>query len=388
MFSLDSKCSPNGMKAFDCLNLLEIKCKLFDINILNDLAPSLAHLRISASEFVENNQKIDEIFIFKNPTRLETLRIEDQSTNNDLLEQPMCLNQLEHLQKLELYSYKLTDTNLNLLRSLPSSIKHLDLQFLDATPARLDNLFELNDFELVNLTHFSMKLNNRDDDKFGNDFSESINGKWFAGFPNLASLNLSGNHICQIDSSCFSHLKTLEMLDLSFNKLKSLEAKDLKGLDNLTGLNLSFCQIKHVDSNAFNSTPSLSEIYLQSNKISNLSSKTFYKLKHLRVLNLEKNRLRTLPKNLLRMSRNLREMLIGGFYFNGFDPRLLNGLKLDSLVLSMAMCDQTKVEMLVKNLENVVMRVRLRIMCDPEFSKERVKEFLIDNDLRINVFLE
>lgn len=387
MLSLDSKCFPNGLKTFDCLNLLEIKCNSFDILILNDLAPSLAHLRISTSEFVKNNQKINEVFIFKNPTRLETLRIEGQSTKNDLLTQPLRLYQLQNLQKLEIYSYKLTDTNLNLLSSLPISIKHLDLQFFDATPARLDNLFELNYFQLVNLTHFCMKFN-RSDGEFDNDSSESINGKWFAGFPNLVSLNLSGNRIHQIDLSCFEHLKNLQMLDLSFNKLKSLGAKDFNGLDNLTGLNLSFCQIKHVDSNAFNSTPSLSEIYLQSNKISNLGSKTFYKLKNLRVLNLEKNRLRTLPTNLLRMSKNLREMLIGGFYFSSFDPRLLNGLKLDSLVLSMAMCNQTKVEMLIKYLENVVMRVHLRIMCDPEFSKERVKEFLIDNDLRINVFLE
>lgn len=58
------------------------------------------------------------------------------------------------------------------------------------------------------------------------------------------------------------------------------------------------------------------------------------------------------------MSKNLREMFLGGFYFNSFDPRLLNGLKFDSLVLRMPMCDQTKLEILIKYLERIVKQVQ------------------------------
>lgn len=295
---------------FSHLHRLEINARTFNVQVFEHLTPTLTHLRVSTFQFVDDQNNLLERVYIRNPRGLEMLTIESYSGNGQL-EQPLQFdNNFESLRTFVLISYKLTDKNLNFLSCLPRTIQHVEIQELNTTSIRLNQMLLLSHKEnLVNLTYLGLKLNN----STKKSDIVSIPSNWFVGLSNLKCLVLSGSQIREIESNSFEHLHNLDTLDLSFTGLCVLKENYFFGLKNLTKLNLSFCKIRHVDPKCFHHVPKLCELDLHSNKIANLSVHTLAKQQDLHSLNLENNPLRTLPMNFIEKLQNLRYLNIGGF---------------------------------------------------------------------------
>ncbi|KAK0161430.1 hypothetical protein PV327_009901 [Microctonus hyperodae] len=145
----------------------------------------------------------------------------------------------------------------------------------------------------------------------------------FEAFPALMHLFMSNNLISRISPSAFRSLPNLLTLDLSINELELLPQERLKGLDNLKLLNithnrlkeledfpvdlkslqildLSYNQIGAVGKYTFQHLGNLVELHLYGNWISVISSDAFKPLKKLRILDLSRNYLENLPLNAFR----------------------------------------------------------------------------------------
>ncbi|KHN86158.1 Leucine-rich repeat neuronal protein 1 [Toxocara canis] len=146
----------------------------------------------------------------------------------------------------------------------------------------------------------------------------------------LKAINFSHNMIRRFDYDSFSPLYQLEMLDLSFNDLKSIPGGDLRQfiglrvlrldgnhfdkivegdfvLPALRELSISNCfSLRLVESNAFSSLPSLHSVDLSgSSNLVFISPHAFAKNTVLHSVNISKTRLETVPKALFASADNV-----------------------------------------------------------------------------------
>ncbi|XP_078039605.1 uncharacterized protein LOC144471442 [Augochlora pura] len=122
----------------------------------------------------------------------------------------------------------------------------------------------------------------------------------FKRLPNLLTLHLGMNSLeNNLPKERLQGMEHLRILNLTHNRLKELEEfpKDLKSLQIL---DLSFNQIKIVERVTFNNLVSLVELHLYGNFIKAIFSDAFKSLKKLRVLDLSRNYLENLPLNVFR----------------------------------------------------------------------------------------
>ncbi|RVE46213.1 hypothetical protein evm_009103 [Chilo suppressalis] len=112
----------------------------------------------------------------------------------------------------------------------------------------------------------------------------------FASLSNLTLLNLKNNKLTSLSEDCFSNLKELkilhlenneltslntalqplkglQLLDLSFNKIRSLSGYETNRLNGLTHLNVSYNELETVDANCFTNSLELQVLDLSHNNI-------------------------------------------------------------------------------------------------------------------------
>uniref|UniRef100_A0A8C6V5B8 TIR domain-containing protein n=1 Tax=Neogobius melanostomus TaxID=47308 RepID=A0A8C6V5B8_9GOBI len=99
----------------------------------------------------------------------------------------------------------------------------------------------------------------------------SIQQNDFSGFTELQMLNLGENNISHIEDATFSHLLSLIELILSENSLTYLTDHMFTGLSNLTVLDLSKNQITNISEFAFVPLTNLQVLRLQHNHLSSIS---------------------------------------------------------------------------------------------------------------------
>ena len=100
--------------------------------------------------------------------------------------------------------------------------------------------------------------------------------KMFDEFQLLQSLKIHNNsELLKIEKDVFSNLKQLTCLDLSFNRIESLDKRTFLELVNLETLNLSKNQLEFVDENIFSSLKKLKNLDLSRNKLEKLDPKSF-----------------------------------------------------------------------------------------------------------------
>ena len=121
----------------------------------------------------------------------------------------------------------------------------------------------------------------------------------FHNLPNLLTLHLGNNSIDILPQERFRGLERLRILNLTHNRLKELEEfpEDLKSLQIL---DLSFNQIGAVGKSTFKNLVNLVELHLYGNWINSISGDAFRPLKKLRLLDLSRNYLENLPLNAFR----------------------------------------------------------------------------------------
>ncbi|KAG8227948.1 hypothetical protein J437_LFUL008392 [Ladona fulva] len=142
-------------------------------------------------------------------------------------------------------------------------------------------------------------------------------------FPGLLQLSLSQNRISRIAPGVFKPLRTLAVLDLGLNEIELLPGDRLRGLKSIRTLNLthnrlkaldpfpedlksmqildlSFNQLTRISQETFRNLRALSALHLAGNWISSLASDCFRPLRNLRTLDLSRNYLESIPVATLR----------------------------------------------------------------------------------------
>ncbi|XP_076637008.1 remoulade isoform X2 [Colletes latitarsis] len=105
----------------------------------------------------------------------------------------------------------------------------------------------------------------------------------------LVQLDLSKNKIYTIEANTFKNLTNLKRLDLSQNNVTSIGEGCFNGLENLERLDLSKNQISTIDAYSFRKLTNLKRLKLNENRLTTLKEGTFSGLKSIKQLDLSNN---------------------------------------------------------------------------------------------------
>ncbi|XP_012217251.1 leucine-rich repeats and immunoglobulin-like domains protein 3 [Linepithema humile] len=105
----------------------------------------------------------------------------------------------------------------------------------------------------------------------------------------LQALGLPNNLLDAVPTTALLHLIGLDRLDLSHNKLKTLEADSFKGLSNLTYLDLCDNLLSQLSPQAFLALPALRSLKMRGNRLSVSALSALRGLKRLEELDLSSN---------------------------------------------------------------------------------------------------
>lgn len=120
-----------------------------------------------------------------------------------------------------------------------------------------------------------------------------IEKKLFDGLsPMIQRLNIRYNSNLEIiDNDAFSNMKRLVTLDLSNNRIESLDRRIFSGLNNLQVLCLYKNRINRIDGNVFSDLKKLTTLNLSDNQLKILDAESFVGLEYLRTLCFSNNKL-------------------------------------------------------------------------------------------------
>ncbi|XP_063366898.1 protein artichoke-like [Cydia amplana] len=138
---------------------------------------------------------------------------------------------------------------------------------------------------------------------------------FFEGIKKLLHLNLANNRIASIDSS-FNKLRYLVTLDLSYNIIEKLNARDFAKLVNLEEIKLDSNGLHTIEKNFFKNMPSLTTISIQDNAIDSIDQEIFINATKLRNVYLSRNRIKILSKDLFK-NKTIFDFTIEGNQLEG-----------------------------------------------------------------------
>ncbi|XP_022906827.1 toll-like receptor 7 [Onthophagus taurus] len=133
-------------------------------------------------------------------------------------------------------------------------------------------------------------------DLSGNQLTSGhIDSSTFTGLIRLIILNLSHNALTRIDGKTFKDLFFLQILDLRNNSIGFIEDNAFLPLYNLHTLNLAENRLNTIGGSLFNGLFVLSKLTLNNNLIVNVDSKAFQNCSDLKELDLSSNALQQVP---------------------------------------------------------------------------------------------
>ncbi|XP_063703473.1 toll-like receptor 3 [Culicoides brevitarsis] len=236
------------------------------------------HIKSAIYDFEEEPQ-VNFTFIMKGSDKVTQIRFE----NSEIGELPKVI--FERFKNLQVLDLKFCAVK----RFRKSSLENAhNLTEIDLSYNKLKRLEE-------NLFAVCTKLVTLN--LFRNTIVE-VNEKAFAGLSNLERLVLSSNEIRRLRQNVFQDLtslteldlkknriedigtalqtlKQLEILDLSFNKIKNVSKSSFSGLKSLEILDLSNNRIEFVDFDVFQANPVLEAVNFANNKLKELTLKVF-----------------------------------------------------------------------------------------------------------------
>ncbi|ENN72179.1 hypothetical protein YQE_11165, partial [Dendroctonus ponderosae] len=163
-----------------------------------------------------------------------------------------------------------------------------------------------------------------------------ITSKEFELFPSLLHVHLGYNKILKISPGAFSSLHQLISLDLGVNQIEIIPQERLFGLNNLRILNVthnrlkdldefpedlkslkvldvSYNQIARIRSTTFNYLINLAELYLYGNWVSFIAPEAFRAVKALIILDFSRNYLEKIPVEALKyLETQIRSLNVEG----------------------------------------------------------------------------
>ena len=158
----------------------------------------------------------------------------------------------------------------------------------------------------------------------------------FEGLEHLVVLNLSSNEITNdwLTSTTFASLVRLVALDLSHNRLTDIDQSHLNALTSLQILDMSFNRIHSVTGNTFAMQHNLHILKLSHNRIENLRPYSLSGLSVLSSLDLSFNRLKKIHADVLRNCTSLTTIALSSNQFSKVPMGLRVLSKLKTIDLS------------------------------------------------------
>ncbi|RXG69951.1 Toll-like receptor 6 [Armadillidium vulgare] len=232
--------------------------------------------------------------------RLSELQILDLSFNNLTMDDSHeeTFSGLRRLVILNLSHNKIPTLFSSVFNDL-TSLQKLDISFNDLsfieenTFTRMFNLYELdlsnNKIESLSSTSFAglvgLNILNLSRNSLKNLHSNILHQS-----SNLKQILLSNNNFEELPSAV-QNLSFLNYLDMSQNKILTLEFYDFKRLSNLHVFNLSSNLLKNISKSTFNSLQSLRVLDISDNNIESIKEGSLDSIKDLNVLKLSRNKL-------------------------------------------------------------------------------------------------
>ncbi|XP_059477739.1 toll-like receptor 6 [Neocloeon triangulifer] len=145
-----------------------------------------------------------------------------------------------------------------------------------------------------------------------------------AGLEHLQLLDLSRNRLSStwLDSDTFSGLIRLVLLDISYNRITTLNPDFFKDLYTLQILNLEHNLIETLPADTFSPLSNLHTLVLSFNKLANVDPFSFNGLYALSLLSLDNNLFQTLHIDSLRNCTSLQDLNLNGNLLTNVPPAL------------------------------------------------------------------
>ena len=230
--------------------------------------------------------------------------------------------------------------NLIILESKFSKIDFVktDLSSLLIRDADIDNLFSIKQISIDKIFFIELNIKNF------TSFSDSISGvdnltlisnelvithNQIESLPEgLKQLIINKNSFANntIGNSLFKKLSILEFLDLTDNKIRTINLNAFTGLNNLITLKLSQNNIFKIEKNSF-SLFSLLNLELKNNSIERIESFSFTNTKNLKTLDLSMNKLTIIQANVFNDMTELVHLNLKYNEITNVEKNSLNGLK-------------------------------------------------------------
>lgn len=243
-----------------------------------------------------------------------------------------CFNQAFSLQKLDLSNNKIVSPIENIMFVNNNQLETLNF-YNNSIKIVADDAFKHNShLKNLNLQRNVLKgvisgkmligLQNVTSLDFFNQSITAIRDNAFSTLVNLVYLNLSSNSIEEIGKKAFTNSTSLNVLDISYNKVANLDF--LNGsLVNLTELYLNNNRIVKIGTDAFINQPLMKKLDLSNNRIVSIEQFSL-PLLNLQYLNITGNQLQGVLKcNVLSPSKYLRFINLSGFNISRLDDRAL-----------------------------------------------------------------
>lgn len=130
------------------------------------------------------------------------------------------------------------------------------------------------------------------------------------GLSKLKDLYLPYNKIENVANDAFVDLISLELLALSYNRIRSFSKRTFAALRALKELQLNNNEIQFLHPTIFESLINIAVIHLHRNKISDLDENIFNDLDNLEHIDLSGNKLEKVPRKLFKNNLNLRKIFL------------------------------------------------------------------------------
>ncbi|XP_045508971.1 protein toll-like [Colias croceus] len=234
---------------------------------------------------------------------------------------------LPHLQNVSLNSNGLTHLPHTIFTNTPH-ITYLDLYN--------------NDFSVIQTDTFKGLQEVREILLFGNRIPLKLEDSVFANLPTLTNLDLHENDLTELPPHIFTNSTNIQKIDLSYNKLATLNPVftgiNLNNLDlshnllqvlptnlfqdqtKLEILDLSYNNLTELPSGLFSTLNSLNVLRVTDNKLGYLDGGAFLGLSNLKELYLDNNKLKMLQTNTFDLVNNLRVLSISHNYLTFTPP--------------------------------------------------------------------
>ena len=184
---------------------------------------------------------------------------------------------------------------------------------------------QIDQYYLKNLTELSLPFKNLTTEEAGRIIAAVVSQG-----ASLLKLDLSGNRLYSLNKTLFTGMNELQLLNLSYSHLRKLVSSDFAYLSRLEELYLSGNELEEIDSNLFYSVPNLKTLAMSAANWSVFDENVFYQLYNLEFMDLSsgRNEQNFVSKNkgLFKNLKKLKSLYLGNSSLSVLDKDIFNGL--------------------------------------------------------------